>query len=152
MADRTPDSPTVSLGRSLALRCDARGRPVPLVLTLTHTLRRLAPLPHVHAVVVGLVRGPANLFTQCLVDVDRGAWVEAVADEFLVPGSPALTEDQEMLLAAYGYAPPGVCPNHWQAFDLPVDWRRVAEVMALPLVSVDGGTPADRVRLRVFPT
>jgi len=89
--------------------------------------------------------GCESYFTQCLVDPDDGAYVEAVSNTYIEPEEFRLDTDQETTLAALGFEPPGeFSPNHHRLIAHPVPWSYVADLLTIPLVTVYG---ADRSRL-----
>lgn len=94
------------------------------------------------AVIVSLEDGRrANLFTQTLVDIECGAWVEAVSNEFITGEENLLGDDHHRLLAALGFAPPDdFSPNHHLVIDQPVDWAHVAGLLVRTLEAVYGAT------------
>ena len=68
-------------------------------------------------------------FTQCLVDVEKGAWAECVSNRYLEPDD-RLTEADQRLLVDLGFeAPADLHPNFWLIQKPPVDWRRIAELL-----------------------
>jgi len=84
-------------------------------------------------------------YTQCLVDPDDGAWVEAVSNTYIEPEELRLDAGQETTLATLGFEPPGeFSPNHHRLVTHPVPWSYVADLLTIPLVTVYG---ADRSRL-----
>ncbi len=106
---------------------------------LARKLRALAVLEGRHAVIVEISDTCYNHYTQTLVDRIDGAWVEAVADEFILSEAGNLDETALAQLAGLGFAPPDeTILNHHQFLDPPVDWRLVAHLLIEPLVAVYG--------------
>lgn len=115
--------------------------------------RRLATLgttAHTAAVFVSVVGRPET-FTQCLVDVDKGAWVECVSNHYL-PEHLTLTDIDERLLRQAGFtAPDDFSPNFHLVVPQPVDWYEVAMMMAVPFAMVFDCAEHAQIEVRIRP-
>lgn len=120
---------------------------------LARKLRVLAVFPERRAVIVALAGdGRPNHYTQTLVDIEAGAWVEAASNAFIEP-EHRLDDDQHRLLALFGFEPPDDewSENHHLMLDPPVDWARVAWLLIGTLEDVYGVTANDELVIRIFP-
>lgn len=122
----------------------------PVVAALSRKLSSLAVPTHHGAAFLSVTGRPAR-FTQCLVDVDEGAWVECVSNRYL-RGRNRLTRVERQAIGDLGYDPPGrESPNFSASFDQPVDWDAVARLLVAPFIAVFECHDHDTLELVVNP-
>lgn len=106
-----------------------------IAVALTRLLAGMDSATHTGALFLYPQNRPGR-FTQCLVDVERGAWVECVSNAYLADHD-RLGAEQEQLLVDLGFqAPDDVHPNFWLIHDPPVPWDVIAHLMAAPFATV----------------
>ncbi|MEO6629479.1 MAG: hypothetical protein ABIP03_13045 [Aquihabitans sp.] len=129
-----PDPPSLARDRFEVPVGSAGGFPS-IIAALTRTLAGVATPAHEAAIFLYVVDRPAR-FTQCLVDIDAGAWVECVSNHYL-EGDERQTPGQEQQIIDLGYRQPDAeSPNFYALVEQPVDWGAVALMMVAPFVAV----------------
>jgi hypothetical protein len=125
--EHTPDVFTVPVGPAGGLEA--------IIAALTRLLAGMDSPTHTGAVFLNPQAHPGR-FSQCLVDVEDGAWVECVSNAYL-PDHDHLDGEQAQLLVDLGFlAPDDLHPNFWLIHDQPVPWDLIAHLMAAPFATV----------------
>jgi len=122
-----------------------------IVAALTRKLATTAVPTHIGMVGLYPFEQPGR-FTQCLVDVEMGAWAECVSNAYLADGDRPSDADVRQLHAV-GFNPPDdEHPNHWFIQEPPVDWPFIAHLLVAPFGTVWPVRPNQVMELVVNPT
>jgi hypothetical protein len=121
-----------------------------IVAALTRKLATTAVPTHIGMVALYPVDHPGR-YTQCLLDVEDGAWVECVSNEFLAPHDRLSPEDEKLLVEVGYQEPDDLHPNFWMIQDPPVDWPMVANLLVAPFGTIWPCQPYGIMELVVDP-